>query len=308
MAELIFADLHNHTTASDGEFTPERMVLKAKQAGISVVGITDHDTLDGIERALEAGKKHHIQVVPGVEVSVRFKRSFFTGTLHLLCYFMPDMLENQSFVDQLTHGMAQGRGEKLIRARVAEINRYFGPSGEQPVLFRDMTYGDITGYSANATRRHFALALNEKFKITDRDLINSIIGNSSRAYLPSGIDMSKAAELIKSLPVLSVLAHPAAGSYPGKGHYREVLPPFETVEKLLPEFLDAGLHGLEINYPGHTESHKARLFEIADRFNLIVTGGSDCHDAVDRPPGVEGIDENTCKIFKDKLVSIKKMS
>ena len=221
---------------------------------------------------------------------------------------MPDFLENKDFVDQLTHGMAQGRGEKLVRDRVAEINRYFGPSGEQPVLFRDMTYGDIAGYSANATRRHFALALNEKFKITDRDLINSIIGNSSRAYLPSGIDMSKAAELIKSLPVLSVLAHPAAGSYPGKGHYREVLPPFETVEKLLPEFLDAGLHGLEINYPGHTESHKARLFEIADRFNLIVTGGSDCHDAVDRPPGVEGIDENTCKIFKDKLVSIKKMS
>ena len=88
-----------------------------------------------------------------------------------------------------------------------------------------------------------------------------------------------------------MLAHPAAGSFPGEGHYKEVLPPVETVARLLPEVLDAGVRGLEIHYPGHAPEHKALLLAWAEKYDLLVTGGSDCHDSVNRPLGTAGSGE-----------------
>ena len=297
----IFADLHNHTTVSDGDFSPEEMVLTAEKTGISAIGITDHDTIKGLDRAIETGRQHEIEVVPGVEISIRFKRSFFTGTLHLLCYFSPVMLKDKIFRKELETTLGMGRGEELVRTRVSEINRFFGPKGEKPVLLKNITFEEIAEYSSNVTRRHFALALAEKHHIDDPNVINRIIGNKSPAYVPSGIDLDTAEKFLKKFPVVSVLAHPAAGSFPGKGHYSEVLPPIETVEKLFPEFIDAGLDGLEINYPGHIQEHRDILYGWAEKYDLVVTGGSDCHDAVNRAPGVEGITEKEFNNFKRML-------
>ena len=154
-----------------------------------------------------------------------------------------------------------------------------------------MDFQDIAAYSANASRRHFALALSERFGISDREDINRIIGNSSPAYLPSGVDLDAVGKFIKGEPVVAMLAHPAAGSFPGEGHYKEVLPPVETVERLLPEFLAAGVQGLEVYYPGHTMEHQALLKAWARNHDLLVTGGSDCHDELERPSGVCGVRE-----------------
>lgn len=301
MEKKFFADLHNHTTASDGDFSPEEMVAKAKGMGISAVGITDHDTIKGLDSSIEAGRKYGIEVVPGVEISIRFKRPFFTGTLHLLCYFSHDLLGNKAFRDELETTLGNGRGEKLVRVRVKEINRFFGPKGKTPILLQNITVEEILEYSSNVTRRHFALALNENHHIDDLDVINKIIGNKSPAYVPSGIDLYTARIFLKKFPVISVLAHPAAGSFPGKGHYNEVLPSIEIVEKLFPEFIEAGLKGLEINYPAHIQKHRDILSAWAEKYNLIVTGGSDCHDAVNRAPGVEGITEKEFLKFKSLL-------
>ena len=293
----IYADLHNHTTASDGDYTPEELVQQIKELGISALGITDHDTGKGLDKAIAEGMKTGVLVIPGVEVSVRFKEPFLTGTLHVLCYFSHDLLNNFDFRSALNETLQKGRGEPLVRARVDEINRVFGPGGKTPMLSRDMTFKEIFSYSPTVTRRHFALALNELHGINDPDVVNRIIGNDSPAYLPSGIDLDTAAEFMKSFPVLSVLAHPAAGSFPGGGHYREVLPPLEIVEKLLPRFLDAGIGGLEIHYPGHIDAHREILLGWALKHDLVVTGGSDCHDPVHRPAGVEGITKEEFDIF-----------
>jgi hypothetical protein len=107
---------------------------------------------------------------------------------------------------------------------------------------------------------------------------------------------------MKQHPLLSVLAHPAAGSYPGNGHYKEVLPPIEIVETLLPEFLGAGLQGIEVFYPGHTKAFQEILLEWATRHDLLITGGSDCHDALERPLGVAGITESLFRRFEAALV------
>lgn len=307
MDREIFADLHNHTTCSDGDFTPEEMVQKAKEKEIPVIGITDHDTLEGLEHAVRAGQKYKVTVIPGVEVSVRFKRSNFTGTLHLLCYFDPDLLENHDFCKVFNSILTNGRGEKLVRARIDEINKIFGPGGEKAALQREMNFEDISKLSDNATRRHFALALDKTFGIGDKQQINAIIGNDSPAYLPSGIELSEMGNIIGKYPMVTSLAHPAAGSYPGEGHYKEVLPPVDVVEQILPEFLDIGINGIEAYYPGHTPEHEQLIVQWSQRHNLVLTGGSDCHDKSERPFGVQGLTKEEFRKF-EKLVSLNRNS
>jgi 3',5'-nucleoside bisphosphate phosphatase len=309
MEQAIFADLHNHTTASDGDFTPDEIVRQAQTKGIKAIGITDHDTLNGLNDAVAAGKKYDIEVIPGVEVSIRFKRSYFTGTLHLLCYFSDSMLLNDIFVKEFNNILMHGRGEQLVKARINEINKFFSPQlkknnlvKKNNLLKRDMEFKDIAALSSNATRRHFAMALKESFNITDSDAIKTIIGNDSKAYLPSGIQLEKIAGFIRENKIFTVLAHPAAGSFPGKGHYKEVLPPVEIVEKIFPEFLKAGLHGLEVYYPGHTKKYRELLKSWAGKHKLLITGGSDCHDGDIRPLGVDGISQSEFEIFKKALL------
>ena len=116
------ADLHNHTTASDGEYMPAELVNHAASLGLQAVGVTDHDTLNGLDEALAAGEAAGIRVVPGVEVSLRFKRPYFTGTLHYLLYIPYDLLEDARFRRDAEAIFSQGRGGGLVRARVAAIS------------------------------------------------------------------------------------------------------------------------------------------------------------------------------------------
>ena len=298
MRSKIVADLHNHTSASDGDFAPENLVKIAKNLGLKGLGVTDHDTLKGLTKAVREGDDLGIEVIPGVEVSIRFKRPYFTGTLHMLCYFSRDQLADDAFVRKFESILAQGRGDELVRDRIAQINRVFGPRGKSPLLKRDMVFQDIADYSQKATRRHFALALAEKLGLEGKQIINGVIGNASPAYLPSGIELETAASIIKTLPVMAVLAHPAAGSFPGEGHYKEVLPPLDVVERILPEFIEAGLQGIEVYYPGHTKEHRQILKSWAKKYSLLITGGSDCHDAKYRPLGGSGISQTEFNLFK----------
>lgn len=301
MKKNVFADLHNHTLASDGDFTSSRLIDLAKGLGIKAIGITDHDTIKGLETAVDEGNKAGIEVVCGVEISIRFKRSYFTGTLHLLYYFSAKRLVDKPFIDSINQVISSGRGEKLVRARVDEINRIFGPGRKTAILKKDLLFSDIAQLSDNASRRHFALALNQIHDITDPGIINQIIGNDSPAYLPSGVDIKQVKQIMDKKNVIAALAHPAAGSFTGGGHYKEVLPPIEIVEQIFPEFLEAGMNALEVYYPGHTREHQDLMLSWAKEYDLLVTGGSDCHDGQDRPFGVQGIGQNDFEIFKAAL-------
>jgi 3',5'-nucleoside bisphosphate phosphatase len=286
------ADLHNHTTASDGEYTPAELVQAASALGLQAVGVTDHDTLMGLDEALAAGAALGIQVVAGVEVSLRFRRPYFVGTLHYLLYIPYALLPNRAFRNQASAIFAEGRGAGLVRARVAAINEEFGPHGRSPLLRQALTAEEIEALAPNVTRRHFALALKENHGL-EREQVNQLIGNDSPAYVPSGIDPAQLTPLLHAYPQLvRVFAHPAAGSFPGESLYNEVLPPIEVVEMLLPEFLDdtlLGLDGLEVHYPGHAPEHRVLMAAWAQRYGLLAMGGSDCHDRVERPLGVAGV-------------------
>jgi len=298
MNRKIIADLHNHTTESDGEFTPKELVEKARSLGLKAIAVTDHDTLKGLKTAVQAGEELGVEVIPGVEISVCFKKPFFTGTLHLLGYFPSDRLYDTNWMTRMDQILARGRGEALVRARIREINQYFGPGGKTPLLSRPMEFDDIERLSRNATRRHFALALTESFGITDRETITGILGNESPAYLPSGTKLADVRGIVRDKGMFCALAHAAAGSFPGPGHYKEVLPPLDIVLRILPEFIEAGIRGLEVYYPGHTKAQQEDLKSLAEKHSLIITGGSDCHDGKDRPMGVEGLTESEYTIFK----------
>ena len=289
---VIAADLHNHSTASDGEYTPTELVSRAQELGIETIGLTDHDSISGLDEFIDAGRKKGIQVVCGVEVSLRFTRSYFTGSLHLLLYFSDTFLGNSEFRNDITTILSKGRGIALVTDRVDAINREFGPQGRTPLLKKDLTVDEITSLADNVTRRHFFLTLSKNHKIDDKKQIDMLIGNSSPAYIPSGIDMGQITPLFEKYHVVKVLAHPAAGSFPDESHYKEVLPPVEIVEKIMPEFLDPniiGIDGLEVYYPGHTDEYEKAMLQWCSRYNLIATGGSDCHDKEIRPLGIKGI-------------------
>lgn len=304
MKRKIIADLHNHTTASDGEYSPTALVEKAKQLGLTAVGVTDHDTIAGLAEAIQAGEQLTVQVIAGVEVSLAFRRPYFVGTLHLLLYFPASHLKDENFTSSLTAILSQGRGLSLIQTRVKAINDEFGPDGHQPLLRRPLQVDELTAYSPNVTRRHFALALSEKHGIQQKDQINQIIGNNSPAYIPSGIEISTITPFLAQFPVFRVLAHPAAGSFPAETQYKEVNPPIEIVEKMLPEFLDpniVGIDGIEVFYPGHTHEHRLLLLQWAETFRLVITGGSDCHDPVHRPLGIDGLTHEELEVVRKKL-------
>lgn len=298
------ADLHNHTTASDGEYTPAELVQAAGRLGLRAVGVTDHDTLAGLDEALETGHQLGVQVIPGVEVSLRFRRPGFVGTLHYLLYIPYALLPDHDFRQMATEIFSQGRGKGLVRARVAAINAEFGPQGRTPLLQQALTAAEIEELSPNVTRRHFALALSQNHGL-DHEQVNTLIGNQSSAYVPSGIEPQQLTPLLRAYPQLvRVLAHPAAGSFPGESLYNEVLPPIETVEQLMPEFLDEGLlglDGLEVYYPGHTPHHERLMAEWASRYGLMMTGGSDCHDRAQRPLGVAGVNRAELLLLLSRL-------
>jgi len=284
-----FADLHNHTTASDGALTPEELVFLAKKSGLKAVGITDHDTIEGLNEGLTAGQEVDIEIITGAEITLRFKESFFIGSLHLLVYFDSALLQNQKFVAEMKDVLSKGRGPALVADRITAINEQFSPEGETPVLPRKLREKDVYLHGERISRRHFALALND-MGLKDRSSVSEIIGNESPAYIPSGLPLDALKDLLMNWPMAKILAHPAAGSFPYDSLYREVLPPLETVIRLLPAIKKLGLDGFEVEYPGHTEELKEELRRVMLKENLTIeTGGSDCHDLKSRPIGVSGV-------------------
>jgi hypothetical protein len=157
---------------------------------------------------------------------LRFKRPYFTGTLHYLLYIPYDLLADADFRRMAESIFSQGRGGGLVRARVAAINAEFGPNGATPMLTRDLTAEEIEALANHVTRRHFALALSTNHGLSKEqvNLLSATHGPTFRRHRPGD---PPAAQLS---PNWCAPAHPAAGS----GNSGKVLLPIEVVEILMP--------------------------------------------------------------------------
>lgn len=252
-------DLHLHSTASDGRFSPEEVVRKSAEGGLTVIALTDHDTVDGIPAALESAKAFpQLKVIPGVEVNTDVDK----GEIHILGYFI-------NYTDiALKTALERLRGSRVIRAQkmIAKLKNL-----GLPIEFERVK--ELAG-SGSMGRPHLALAMLEKGYITSvKDAFNKYIGWGGPAYVKrEKITPTEAVELILRAGGLPVLAHPFTFSDP---------------EKIVFELQEKGLVGVEAHYNAYTSEEVKVLIGLARRYHLITTGGSDFHglDAAETPIG-----------------------
>lgn len=246
-------DLHTHTTFSDGTFTPEELVALARERGLTVLAVTDHDSTEALPRTFAAAEGAGPEIVPGVEFStVRDGHG-----IHVLAYWID--LEDGPFQTELRRLREDRftRGEAMVR-RLQELG--------YPISFeriREIAEG------RNIVRPHIAQALMEAGVVeTIEDAFTpELIKDGGRAYVEKhALDPVAAVGLIKRAGGLAVVAHP--------GLHREGLGvPDEVIEELA----GAGLDGIECAHPDHPPKAEGRYRDMARRLGLVTTGSSDCH-------------------------------
>ncbi|MHC5078773.1 MAG: AAA family ATPase [Planctomycetota bacterium] len=247
-------DLHVHTNRSDGDYPPAEVIRKSKHRGLTAVGITDHDSLEGIPEALEAGDREGIEVVPGVELSVKYKD---LTQVHLLGYYMN--WEDETFNEMLTESRDArvGRGRRLVE----RINRVLASEGKAPLKFAEVekfSFGLIG-------RPHVAKALLEKGYCKD------MVSSFKRYLIPHNIPKYKipfdeAVTAIKNAGGIPVLAHPNL-----------ITPGRRLRSSLIDALVELGLEGMEVYYHSLTATDTHYYRTLAEERNLIITGGSDFH-------------------------------
>lgn len=242
-------DLHIHTSVSDGAYSPADIVRKAAAAGLEIIAITDHDSVEGIPSALEAAMEFpQLKVIPGVEISTDVPR----GEVHMLGYFI-DYLNRELLASLENMRNSRGKRAQQMIARLADL----GLTIEwQRVL-------EIAG-SGTVGRPHIAQALLEKGYIASlKEAFNKYIGWGGPAYVRRDkMTPREAVELILTAGGLPVLAHPLT---------------VNDHEALIAELGASGLVGIEAYYGEFTAEETNKLVNLADKHGLVVTGGSDYH-------------------------------
>ena len=242
-----FADLHLHTLYSDGTYTPEALIKAAKKSGLSAVSVTDHDTVEGLDHVIEAAGPKEIEVIPGIELTAEHEGI----EIHLLGYLIDH--KNKLLKEKLEY-LKNNRNDRIYKI-VAKLND-IGIGLEPEVVF-DMAKGGTAG------RLHIARAMLKGGHVGSiYEAFDKYIGDKRPAYV-CGFRFSplEAIKLILDCEGIPVLAHPYVLGKNG----------------LVPLFVEYGLMGLEVYYPEHTNSMIDLYLSWAQKYRLLVTGGSDCH-------------------------------
>lgn len=247
-------DLHCHSTASDGKYTPSELVELAVKKGVSVLGIADHDTLGGLSEGVEAGKARNFRVIPGIELSVNAP----WGSLHLLGYFSrPDPPNVAGRVGEI-QSFREHRNP-LIAKRLQEL----GISISYEVVVRSAG-GQVIG------RPHFAQVMLDMGAVSStQEAFDRFLKKGAPAYVDrQRLDIRDAIRLIRADNGIPVLAHP--GLIP-------LANPNAEIGKVVKSFAEMGGLGIEAYSPVHSQSFTEILLESASRNQLLVTGGTDFH-------------------------------
>ncbi len=242
-----FVDLHIHTNCSDGLLSPEEVVRKAKEFGLVAIGIADHDSVSGIERAQSVGSAIGIEIVPAVELSCIHNNL----DIHILGYYLD--YQNQELLDFLS---------SVQKQRLERAKRIVGKLSEQGIKIDVSRVLELSA-GASVGRPHIAQALLEEGYVNSfNEAFWKFIGYHCPAYVAKmEISPEEAIKLIKKFSGIPILAHP--GSYHS--------------EELIYHLIEAGVVGLEVWHPEHTQNLADHYWEICQKNGLLVTGGSDCH-------------------------------
>ncbi|TYP72671.1 PHP domain-containing protein [Paenibacillus methanolicus] len=246
------ADLHTHTTASDGLQRPADNVRMAKAAGLAAVGITDHDTVDGVEEAVNEGERLGIAVVPGVEIST------YAGgcDIHILGYYTDWRSDRwREKLGTLLNG--RNRRNELILEKLGKLGIAITMAD---VMAEARRAGKDSG---TIGRPHIAAVLVARGAVgSTQEAFEKYLAAGAQAYASaSRLSPFEALEWIREAGGTSVIAHP--------GLYGN--------DSLVEDIIRAGAEGIEAYHSDHAPEDEAKYVKLASQYGLIVTGGSDFH-------------------------------
>lgn len=259
-------DLHCHSTMSDGSTPVDNVVEYAIQAGLNFISLTDHDTMAGVERAVNLGKRKGIRVIPGMEITtLDHERGHLA---HLLCY-MPRKTEKL---------------EKLTAATLKERNSAIVPVVEEVAKHYPITLADVKKAAGDSTciyRQHIIRAL------MDRGYTYAVFSDlydifKTIPYTMEYPDTRDVADMIKNAGGVACLAHP--------GHYDSIDLAWELAK-------DGKIQAIELSHPRNSESDREEIEKIIKQYWLVPTGGSDYHGFYSSVPHPLG----TCTMPEEAL-------
>lgn len=249
-------DLHSHTDESDGTCSPAELIREAVRCGVDTLGVTDHDTFKGYDQAVPYAAEAGVRLVCGIELSTKLHGH----SVHLLGYF----LGNNGMEDFRTWVLDQQAARRDRNIRLVTRLRELG---------FDITLEEAEARGKGMTGRpHFAQILVEKGYVANlRQAFDDYLDESAKGYVyRREPQLSEGVEVIRKAGGIASLAHPVRV----KG----------DVPALMPELCDMGLNAIEAYHSDHTRADTKLYLELAGKFGLLVTGGSDFHGAV--KPGV----------------------
>jgi len=243
----MFADLHLHTMFSDGTYTPEEMISHAKRHGLGALALTDHDTVEGCHRAGIAADAVGIEFIPGTELTAEQDGD----ELHILGYFLDT--QNSRLLAEIAK--FQDVRQNRIREIVAKLNEVQVPITTDAVF--------ALANCRSPGRPHVARALVKAGLCRSLDeAFERFLKKNRPAWVPKfKMSAAEAIDLIHYAGGAAVMAHPG----------------LSQCDEVIPSMVEAGLDGIECFHTKHSTAIAEHYLEIADRFNLLVTGGSDCH-------------------------------
>ncbi|MFN7921133.1 MAG: PHP domain-containing protein [Bryobacteraceae bacterium] len=256
-------DLHAHTTASDGTYTPQQLVQEAREIGLDALSITDHDTFEGYDEACPLAERIGLPLVCGIELSTKLaQREGRAKSVHLLGYFLS--------------GPAAEFREWIVSLQRARHERNVKLAMRLQSMGIDVTIEEVRAIGRSmAGRPHFARLLMEKGYVrTLQEAFDRYLDESAEAYVEKqDPSLEEGIRRIVSGGGIASLAHPVRLGASGD---REAW--------LIGQIVAMGLPAIEIYHSDHTPDHVARYQALAERHTLAVTGGSDFHG--DNKPGV----------------------
>jgi predicted metal-dependent phosphoesterase TrpH len=273
-----YIDMHIHTSFSDGAFTPREAVEYASKMKLSAISITDHDCVDGIDEALDCALQNDIEIIPGIELSSEVESESGKSEIHILGYYID--YKSQYLKKSL---------DIFKKARYDRAVKIFERLKENGVELKNTDFINNIGDKAIG-RLHFAKALiEEKFVGGVQEAFQRYLSKDKLAYVPKySISVKDAIKLILDSGGIPVMAHPYYV------HYADI--------DLFKFLIDCGLMGIEAWHIKHSENVVKRFIDIAKEFNLLITGGSDCHGPYKKENPVMG----KVKVPYSVLINLKK--